>query len=193
MVAAAFALAGCGRARDDCGDFAATVRFDGVVYRGRALAEGRSVSVARAVGQGSGPCDPDVTVRAIAGVPPAVAVAVVAFGETKTDAVFLAPGFVPAMASHPLHREMFGVRRRWTLDLGDPCRRPIRIGGRIRPPIGSGRLLVGRRIVLFDGRTRYRGPRRAGLPYLTGGERVVVRGGACRGRRVVADVLSARR
>jgi hypothetical protein len=145
------------------------------------------------VGEGSDYCGRPIDVRAIAGVPPAAAVVVVAPGETESDSVYLAPGFIPAMASHPLHAVLFDVRRRWTLDLRQRCRRPIEVDGVHRPADGSARLLVANRIVLLDGRTRYRGPRRAGLPHLRGGERLAVRGRACRGRRVVAQFIQARR
>jgi hypothetical protein len=95
LAAAWVAIDGCGSGRDGCGrnaSYASAVRFNGILYTGHALPEGRHASVGRPMGTGSGPCDPEVTVRAIAGVPPAAAVAVVAPRETKTDEVFLAPG-----------------------------------------------------------------------------------------------------
>jgi hypothetical protein len=200
LAAASVAILGCGSGRGDSGgsdcanaSYAAAVRFNGIRYMGLALPEGRHVGVGRPIGIGSGPCDPDVTVRAIVDVPPAAAVAVVAPGEAQTEEVFLAPGFLPAMASHPLHAAIFDVRRRWTTDLRRRCERPITLGGVVAPPHESSRLLVGGRIVIIDGRTSYHGPRHAGLPYLRGGERMTVRGRACRGTRVVARRISARR
>jgi hypothetical protein len=169
------------------------VRFNGVLYTGSALPEGRQVSVGQPVGNGSDACGSEVVVRAITGVPPVAAVAVVAPGETDTDGVYLAPGFLPAMASHPLHAAIFDVRQRWSLDLRRRCRRPIRLGGVIGRPDESARLLIAGRVVLIDGHTRYHGPRRAGLPYLRGGERLVVQGRACRGTRVVAQLVRADR
>ena len=189
-------LAGCGSAGDGCSEnasYASALRFNGVLYAGSSLPEGRLVRVGRPIGTGSGTCGEDVTVRWIDGVPPAAAVATVAPDETETGSVFLAPGFMPAMASHPLHAAMFDVRRRWTLDLRHRCRRPTSVGGVLQAPDGSSRLLVADRIVLIDGRTRYRGPLRAGLPHFQGGERVVVLGRACRGTRVVAQLIRARR
>jgi hypothetical protein len=170
------------------------VRFNEVLYTGSALPEGRRVSVGQPVGNGTNACGSEVEVRAITGVPPVAAVAVVAPYERETDSVYLAPGFVPALASHPLHAAIFGVRQRWTDDLRGRCRRPIRLGGVIRQPDGGpARLLVAGRTVLIDGHTRYQGPRRAGLPYLRGGERMVVQGRACRGRKVVAQFVRPER
>ena len=195
LAAASVAIAGCGSHKEGCanGSYAAAVRFHGILYTGLALPEGRHVGVGGRLGTGSGPCDPDVTVRAIAGVPPAAAVAVVAPGETKTAEVFLAPGFLPALASHPLHAAIFDVRRRWTTELRRRCERPITISGVVAPPGGSPRMLVAGRIVIIDGHTNYHGPRHAGLPYLRGGEQLTVRGRACPGTRVVAQVIRARR
>jgi len=196
LAAASVAIAGCGSGGDGCGtnaSYAAAVRFNGTIYTGLALPEGRRVGVGRPIGTGSGRCDQDVTVRAIVGVPPAAAVAVVAPGETKTQEVFLAPGFLPAMASHPLHAAIFDVRRRWTTDLRRRCRRPITLGGVVASAGTSPQLLVGGRIVIIDGLTSYHGPRHAGLPYLRGGERLTVRGRACRGTRIVAQLIRARR
>jgi hypothetical protein len=200
LASASLAIAGCGPPSDgsqgeDCasGSYAAAVRFHGTLYTGLALPEGRHVSVAQRLGTGSGPCDPDVTVRAIAGVPPAAAVAVVAPDETKTEEVFLAPGFLPALASHPLHAAIFDVRRRWTTELRRRCERSITLSGVVEPPGASPRVLVDGRIVIIDGHTSYHGPRHAGLPYLRGGERLTVRGRACRGTRVVAQVIRGRR
>ena len=194
VAAASVAIAACGSARVDCshGSYAATVRFHGVVYMGTALPEGRRVAVGRRIGTGSGPCDPKIVVRALVGVPPAAAVAVVAEGETKTDQVYVAPGFLTALASYPLHAALFGVRRRWTSDVRHLCARPVEVRGVLDPRSSSPRLLVGRKIVLIDGHTRYRGPRRSGLPYLRGGERVTVRGHTCPDTRVMADALRAR-
>jgi hypothetical protein len=164
-----------------------------VLYTGSVLAEGRHVSVGEPVGNGSDECGMEVTVRAITGVPSVAAVAVVALGETKTNEVFLAPGFLPAMASHPLHAALFDVRQRWTTDLRRRCRQATRFHGVVGSTDSSARLLVAGRMVLIDGRTRYRGPRQAGMPYLQGGERLVVRGRACRGTRVVAQFIRAQR
>lgn len=195
LAATSVAILGCGSGGSDCANasYAASVRFNGILYMGLALPEGRHVAVGRPIGTGSGACDRDVAVRAIVGVPPAAAVAVVAPGETQTEEVFLAPGFLPAMASHPLHAAIFDVRRRWTTDLRRRCERPITLGGVVAPPRESSRLLVGGRIVVIDGRTSYHGPRHAGLPYLRGGERVTVRGRACPGTRVVAQIIRAHR
>lgn len=192
-VAATVGLAACGSAGDGCGghgaSYASVVRFNGVLYTGSALPEGRRVSVGEPVGNGSDACGTEVTVQAITGVPAVAAVAVVAPAETETNEVFLAPGFLPAMASHPLHAVLFDVRQRWTMDLRHRCRQATRFHGVVGPTDDSARILVAGRIVLIDGRTRYRGPRQAGLPYLQGGERLVVRGRACRGTRVVANFI----
>jgi hypothetical protein len=195
-VAATVAFAACRSSDDGCGvnaGMASVVRFGGVLYTGSPLPEGRSVSVGAPVGDGSDACGREVTVRAIAGVPPAAAVVAVAPGETEANSVFLAPGFMPAMASHPLHAELFDVRRRWTTELRDRCRQATRLDGVVEPIDQIAQLQLPGRIVLIDGRTLYRGPRRAGLPYLEGGERLVVRGRACRGTRVVAQVIRVMR
>jgi hypothetical protein len=194
--AASMTGAGCGSAHGDrCanGSYAATVRFHGVVYGGRLLSRGRKVGVGRRIGTGSGPCNPKIVVRALAGIPPPVGVAVVAPGEMKTNEVYLAPGFLPALASYPLHAALFGVRRRWTSDLRHRCARPVMVRGVLDPRSGSPRLLVGKRIVMIDGRTSYHGPLRSGLPYLRGGERMSVRGHACPDTRVMAQAIRARR
>jgi hypothetical protein len=189
-VAATVGLAACGSSEDGCaGSYASAVRFEGVLYTGSALAEGRHVRVGQPLGSGSGACDSDVTVSAITGVPPEAAVAVVAPEETEANEVYLAPGFLPAMASHPLHATLFDVRQRWTTDLRHRCRQATRLDGVIKSNDQLAQLRLAGRIVLIDGRTLYRGPRRAGLPYLEGGERLVVRGRACRGKRVVAQLI----
>jgi hypothetical protein len=196
VAAASLALAGCGStAADRCanGAYAAAVRFHGVLYRGRLLDAGRKVGVGRRLGTGVYPCNPEVTVKALAGVPPAAAVAVPAPGETETDEVYLAPGFLTALASYPLHAALYDVRRRWTSDLRPHCRRPVALHGVLDPKSSEPRLLVGRKIVMIDGHTRYRGPHRAGLPYLRGGEHIRVRGRACPDTRVMAQVIRARR
>jgi hypothetical protein len=197
VVAGALGLAACESAAEGCAgnvDVASVVRFNGVLYMGTGLPEGRQIRVGQPIGTGTDACDSDVSVRAIAGVPPQAAVAVVAQAETKARGVYLAPGFFPAMSSHPLHAALFDVRRRWANDARRRCRRPARFTGVIKQPEGSGsRVLVASKIVLIDGYTRYRGPRQASLPYLQGGERLVVRGLACRGKRVVAQRIRARR
>ena len=197
VAAAAVGIAACESAAEACGEnasVAAVVRYDGVLYTGTALPEGRHVRVGQPVGTGTDACGSNVSVREISGVPAEAAVAVVAPAETTARDVYLAPGFFPAMSSHPLHAAMFDVRRRWAADARRRCRRPTRLAGVIKPPDGSGsRILVAGKIVLIDGHTRYRGPRQASLPYLQGGERLVVRGLACRGKRVVAQRIEARR
>jgi hypothetical protein len=140
LAAAAVGLAACGSASEGCSpdaSYAAVVRFNEVLYTGSALPEGRRVSVGQPVGNGTNACGSEVEVRAITGVPPVAAVAVVAPYERETDSVYLAPGFVPALASHPLHAAIFGVGQRWTDDLRGRCRRPIRFGGVIRRPDGG--------------------------------------------------------
>jgi hypothetical protein len=195
IAAASVAIAGCGSTVDHCanGAYAAAVRFHGVVYRGLLLDGGRQVGVGRRIGTGDYPCNPKVAVNALVGVPPAAAVAVVAPGATKTGEVYLAPGFLTALASHPLHAALYGVRRRWTSELRHRCTRPVRLHGLLDPKSSEPRLLVGQKIVMIDGHTRYHGPRRSGLPYLRGGEHVRVRGRACPDTRVMAQVIRARR
>jgi hypothetical protein len=196
VVAATFGFAACGSAGEGgCSEnasYASVVRFNGVLYTGSALPEGGHVNVGRSVGTGSDACGSEVTVRAIAGVPPAAAVAMAAPGETQTDDVYLAPGFLPAMPSHPLHAALFDERPRADR-LRHRCRQATHLDGVAESISGFGRLVMAGRNVFFGRRTRYRGPRRAGLPYLRGGERVVVRGWACRGTRVVAQFIRARR
>jgi hypothetical protein len=193
---ATIGLAACGSAGEGgCSEnaaYASVVRFNGVLYTGSALSEGRQVNVGRPVGTGSDACGSEVTVWAITGVPPVAAVASAAPGETQTSDVFLAPGFLPAMASHPLHAALFDGRQRADR-LRHRCRQATRLDGVAESINGFGRLMMGGKNVFFGGRTRYRGPRRAGLPYLGGGERLVIRGRACRGTRVVAQLIRARR
>jgi hypothetical protein len=136
-----------------------------------------------ALGRGQVPaCTPDdddqpVTIRRVANVPPALAVA--REGEPPgISRVYLAPGFFPILAEHPLHRALARQAR------GLP--RPRRCSGRFRltrtvlhTPTSDGVSL------LVDGHrmstnvvtsTRIRGFRRAGHPYLQRRDLVGVRG-----------------
>lgn len=154
-----------------------------------------------ALGPGVVPaCTPDdddqqVIIRRVANVPPALAVA--HEGEPPGfHRVYLAPGFFPVLASHPLHSQLVGKAR----DLPGPrrCSGRFRLTGPVlrTPTHSTVRLRVGGRelsVNVVTG-TQIVGFRRAGHPYLQRRDLVAVRGRRCDlpdwDRAYVADVVS---
>jgi hypothetical protein len=133
--------------------------------------------------------DQPVALRALKGVP--ARIAVVRPGATRE--AWLAPGFLLALPSHPLHAvaahappsALFG------------CAAPVVVSGRTRTQPGfvagfvvhAGGLNVD---VLVRSSTRVRTPRVAGVPYIGQGRRLTIRG--CRskdGRRIAAYSIRA--
>jgi hypothetical protein len=132
-----------------------------------------------------------VALRAIAGVDPAVAVAV--DGDPRT--AYLAPGYFPQLPGHPLHAAIYGSADRPLETLGRRCTSVAAFAGRA---LGSdpGALVArspnGRRTtVLLDVRTRVRGPGRRGLPHVAAGERVRITAVRCGADLVAREVAAA--
>lgn len=134
-------------------------------------------------GERINPVPPDVPIelRAIAGVPTVLALA--RPGEPRS--AYLAPGSLPQLPSHPLHRAIYGRRHPVSARRAD-CLAPRTVtavvGG---AQTGIGPLAVqtrgGRTIgVAVERGTRVRGARRAGRhPYLRAGDRVTITGPRC--------------
>jgi hypothetical protein len=123
--------------------------------------------------------DQPVTIRRVANVPPALAVA--RERVPGKNSVYLASGFFPVLADHPLHRLPVGRAR--GLERPHRCSGRFRhMGAVLRTPINSGvPLRVGRRelsVQVVTG-TEIIGFRRAGYPYLQRRDRVDVRGRRC--------------
>jgi hypothetical protein len=138
--------------------------------------------------------DQPVTIRRVVNVPPALAVA--REGVPGKNSVYLAPGFFPILADHPLHRLL--VRRARGLVRPRRCFARFRLTGTVqRTPINNSvPLRVGRRelsIQVVAG-TEIIGFRRAGYPYLQRRDLVDVRGRRCDlldfHRVYVADVVA---
>ncbi|HEX2087789.1 MAG TPA: hypothetical protein VHF89_19040 [Solirubrobacteraceae bacterium] len=152
------------------------------------------IAVARSgvVGRGVLPAcmereDREVAVLRLARTPPAVAVAVPGF-----DDVWLAAGFPLELAEHPLHAKRYGRGRPTALE---ECRRRERLRGAVAvapAPVSRLHLAIdGRRVpVRLHARTAVVGLRRAGVPYLPEGARVVADVRRCASSTtVVADAL----
>jgi hypothetical protein len=157
---------------------------DDVVVRGP---DGRRVNAP--------PPDRPADLVRLRGVPAQAAVGVVRPAPVRperTRVAFVAPGFITELRSHPLHVAIYGRRGAPTAD----CARPRRLIGRVRIPPGPpyARFTVQAagglrwRLQLVPG-AAYRGPRRAGLPYVALGDRITASGLACASRVLVADAL----
>jgi hypothetical protein len=126
------------------------------------------------------PPDTAVDLVRVAGVRAAVAVAM----PGRSD-VFIAPGFLPELASHPLHEALFAEPPRERC----PGSKTVTRTGRIVSAPGFGRQLGmrgggGQSSVAVGAATRVLGgTRRAGLPYLRKGDAIRVTGRRC-GRTV---------
>jgi hypothetical protein len=138
--------------------------------------------------------DQPVTIRRVAHVPPALAVA--REGVPGKNSVYLAPGFFPVLADHPLHRLL--VRRARGLERPRRCSGRYRVTGTVlRTPINNGvPLRVGSSelsVQIVTG-TEIIGFRRAGYPYLQRRDLVDVRGRRCDlggfERVYVADIVA---
>jgi len=174
--------------------------IDDVPYIGTTIPAGRRVTLGAPVkgisprcNDGGGPePDVDAQVASIAGVPVAVAVV----EPNAPQAVYLAPGYLPDLASHPLQELLHGGKRRW-IDARDRrrCRDTAHVSGILdERDVLTGTLKTHGTIIAVDGRTDYHGPLRNGLPYLTGGEHLDVRGKRCRHREfLIADRVEVSR
>ncbi len=134
-------------------------------------------------GERINPVPPDVPIalRAISGVPTVLALA----RPEEPRAAYLAPGSLPQLPSHPLHKAIYGRRRPVSARRAD-CLAPRTVSAVVTgSQSGTGPLAVqtpgGRTIgVAVERGTRVRGARRAGgHPYLRPGDRVSITGPRC--------------
>lgn len=167
----------------------------GDVLLTRRLGVGESLCLGDAGSPGCRRPREEVTVLAIEGVDPAVAV-----GAEEYSRIHAVPGYFVQQREHPLHAALYGAeqrkreRRGWTC--GDPS---TTIGTVDEAPIFVLRLDVEGSEEPFepviDSRTRFVGLERRGLAFVPEGARVRVRTLVCtteRGRRkVVAQTVSA--
>jgi hypothetical protein len=174
--------------RDASASCAATVTWRGVDYVGwaarSALAVGDSLGTGTVpacrdtivVGGGARPPERgrSVDVLPISGVPARVAVAIAGGARTA----YLAPGYLPQLREHPLHRALYGRADRPLETLGRRCGDAPAVRGRLVGAEPGGlrvrRETGGTKRMLVDVRTRVAGLERDGLPYLTPGARVRV-------------------
>ena len=160
------------------------VLWNGNIYLGNPLdmPRGSRVGTGTMPPCASGDAPRRVSVHRIRGVNPPVALAVAG----DHDSVFLAEGFFPQLASHPVHE---AIRRR-----SGPLPRPRRCRSRlertgtvtaVRPlhVRSSNRTIA---LSLYAD-TRITGFLRAGEPYLQAGDRIIVRGRVCAERTPFAD------
>ena len=188
-VVAALTAGGCavgGSTRESArsSSCASAVQWNGNIYFGNALAmpHGRRVGTGTIPPCESGDDPRRVPLNRLRGVNPTVALAVAG----DHDSVFLAEGFFPQLAGHPVHE---AIRRR-----RGPLLRPRRCRGRFER---TGTVTAVRPLLLRSGRdnvaielyadTRITGFLRAGEPYLQVGDRIVVRGRVCAERTMFGD------
>jgi hypothetical protein len=169
---------------------ASAVQWNGNIYFGNALAmpHGRRLGTGTIPPCESGATAQRVSLNRLRGVNPTVALAVVG----DQDTVFLAEGFFPQLASHPVHQ---AIRRR-----SGPLPRPRRCRSRFER---TGTVTAVRPLLLRSegdsvaielyADTRIRGFLRAGVPYLQVGDRIIVRGRVCAGRTMFGDRIGPAR
>lgn len=132
------------------------------------------------------PVEPDrpVALRRIRGVPRALAVARAGGRSTA----YLAPGYFPQLAGHPLRGRLDTPAR------PRGCDGPTTVTGRVEQAGGGGIRLEaggGRHFdVAVVSDTEIEGFRRAGEPYLQAGDLIRVDGRRCNGRRRLAESIS---
>ena len=130
------------------------------------------------------PTEPDTAVdlRRVRNVPAALAV----MTTGPYGGLYLAPGYLPQLASHPLHR-LFRP------NAGRGCGSATRLTGTVSgQPASALGVRAGSRLldVLVQRRTAVRAPLRAGQPRLRNGDRVRLSGRACAGSAFVARSIS---
>jgi hypothetical protein len=188
---ATLAVAGCG-SDTTIVDCASAVVWQGRSYDGAGNARGWRRG--ERLGAGETPaCGPDkpaerTTVYAVRGVPAAVAVA----GTRDSRTVFLARGYFPQLATHPLHQAFFA-------DPNEPRARRCRGHWNAAGTVKGGGAAVdvatdeGERLVFLHARPRVRGATRFGTAYLPAGTRARFRGRSCvdadSGRQRFADLV----
>lgn len=187
---------GCGDSDGADSSCISSVRWNHTVYLGHAMKAPQGGVLGRGVVPA---CTPDgddeqVTIRRIANVQPALAVA--REGEPPgRNVIYLAPGFFPLLADHPLHRAL--TRQARGLPRPRRCSGRFRLAGAVlRTPTTDGVSLLagGHRLSLnVVSTTRITGFLRAGHPYLQRRDLVDVRGRRCNlpdhYRAHVADVV----
>ena len=199
---------------------AAVVVFDGITYWGNALRE--PLEPAEKLGPGvipscgdTSPPDPtpeqNVTVRALAGISPNVAVAVERDPTTSSGehTVYLAPGYLVQSAAHPLHDTLYSSRDEPNEERGFECKPPVKFqaraattpGGvvfRVESEDAAVAPLLERHEgeVFVDAQTGVSGLEREGLPYVAEGDEFELIVRACAGddgqRLLVAKSLTRR-
>jgi hypothetical protein len=184
LTAGGCALGGSTREPARSSSCASAVQWNGNTYFGNSLA----MPHGRRVGTGTiPPCENGGTARRVSlnrlrGVNPTVALAVAG----DHDTVFLAEGFFPQLASHPVHEAI--QRRSGPLPRPRHCRNQFERTGTVTAVqpllLRSGRDDVA--IELYAD-TRITGFLRAGEPYLQVGDRIIVRGRVCAGRTLFGD------
>jgi hypothetical protein len=194
MTAAAFtsgcSLNGDGREAGSTQSCASAVEWNGNVYFGNALAmpRGPRVGTGTVPSCESGDAPRRVSLDRVRGINPSVAVAVAG----DRDTVFLAEGFFPELASHPVHSAI--QRRRGPLPGPRRCRRRFEETGTVtavRPvQVRSRRGTVA---IALHADTRVTGFLRAGEPYLQSGDRIVVHGRICAEQTRFADRIDPAR
>jgi len=141
--------------------------------------------------------DTNARVFRIHGVRPEVAV------TADDGSLYLAFGFLPDLASHPLHQVIYADRHRARRLAGPHCR----VAGRVIGPGGLGPLMVHADhvtepverssaypvIVYLRPRTAVRGLSRLGLPYVREGDYVHVSAALCKRHAVTAESIAGRR
>lgn len=130
----------------------------------------------------SGDAPRRVALHRLRGVNPSVAVAVAG----DDDTVFLAEGFLPQLASHPVHDAI--QRRSGPLPGPRRCSRGFATTGTVTAvqPLLL-RSQGGEVAISLHARTRVTGFLRAGEPYLQVGDRITVSGRVCAERTRFAD------
>ncbi|HEX8104719.1 MAG TPA: hypothetical protein VF533_19025 [Solirubrobacteraceae bacterium] len=182
---------------------AAGVEWRGVFYtvtgadgleHGRALRGGvfpgcDDLIVAGPDGRRTNPPPPDMPADLVRlrGVSPAVALGV----RDDADAAYLAPGYLPQLADHPLHRAVYRTEPR----AGCRHRRTITRSGHLafQPALGLRFLMRKGRAetdIRVDRDTEVSGRRRHGTAYFEGGDRVVVTGRRCGAHEIAATVIA---
>jgi hypothetical protein len=115
----------------------------------------------------------EVELRSVSGVPPEVAVYL---ADSPGD-VYLNPGYLIELPSHPLHQVFYGPP-------GRPLRRAQGKSCTFEGEIKSLDAFIvqapdGEQWITVDARTRVKGFQREGLPYLRAGDRVRIKGKGC--------------
>jgi hypothetical protein len=180
LIACLAVLAGCGDdGESSAGCAAVVVRSDETYFgvdHGNLPPPGEALEDGEVPGcdDGGGPeAGRDVRLTAVSGVPPEVAV----YAEGQSGSIYLNPGYLLELPSHPLHEAFYGRP-------GRPLRRAKGKSCALEGEITSLDTLTvnapdGEQWITVDARTRIDGLQRDGLPYLREGDRVRIEGKGC--------------